>query len=365
MGVGKLLVFALFTRILILTAPWVTSTLLTPEADPQSFVEFTQTAWNRWDAPHYLYLAQNWYTNVGDERNFIVFFPLYPLLLKPLIALNLNPVFLGILISTTLFIAGIYLFYKLVSLEYSEKIAERAVIALSIFPTTYFFNSPYTESLFLFVFSAAMLAAARNKWGLAGVFGGLGVITRPFGILILPALFTEWFFKKNGRKWYQLIFITLPSVISAGFYLLINNSVFGTPFAFKQILLGNWQKHPVLPNEGIMSSWKIALSSGEPNFVIMVGWAEAFAISLMWILIPFTFKFLKKSWAVYYMLSVVLFSSTSFVLSTPRYVLSVPVVFVLIALAEKNQLFRMVFRFSSIAVLFCLAILFARGQWAF
>ncbi|HYP53406.1 MAG TPA: hypothetical protein VEQ42_07690, partial [Pyrinomonadaceae bacterium] len=34
--------------------------------------------WNRWDAPHYLDLARGGYTNVGNQRPWLVFYPLYP-----------------------------------------------------------------------------------------------------------------------------------------------------------------------------------------------------------------------------------------------------------------------------------------------
>lgn len=360
----KLLTFVLFTRVLILVLPWFTVTLLFPEATAQNFIEFTQTSWNRWDAPHYMYLAQNWYTNVGDPANFIVFFPLYPLLLKPLIALAVNPVLSAIFLSTVFFIIAAYFMYKFLSEEYSETVARKAVIAMSIFPTTYFFNAPYTESLFLFIFWLTFYASKKRDWLLGGVFAGLGAVTRPFGILLLPSLITEWLMSKS-KKWYELLFITAPSILSLTFYLYLNKSIYNDPFAFRLFLLNNWQKHFVSPITGVISTWKIAFSGGLSNFVIMVGWAEALTITISWILVPIVFKVLRKSWAVYYLLSLILISSTSFILSTPRYLLSIPPVFVLIALAEKNYFFKLVFRFTSIALLFCLSILFTRGQWAF
>jgi hypothetical protein len=127
----------------------------------------------------------------------------------------------------------------------------------------------------------------------------------------------------------------------------------------------HWQKHLISPFASILDSWQVALSGGLSNYVLMVGWAESLTITLSWILIPFAFKYLRKSWAVFYTLSILLFSSTSFILSTPRYLLSIPPFFVLIALAERNYLFKIAWRVTSVALLFSLAILFARGQWAF
>ena len=38
--------------------------------------------WNRWDATHYLRLAEHGYTAAGDSRLSLVFFPLYPWLVR-------------------------------------------------------------------------------------------------------------------------------------------------------------------------------------------------------------------------------------------------------------------------------------------
>lgn len=363
-SVEKLLTFLVFTRFFILALPWLTITLLFPENKPLNFIRFTAISWNRWDAPHYLYLAQNWYTNIGDEANFIVFFPLYPLILKPLIFVLGNPAITAILVSTMLFLAGSFFFYKLVALDFSESIAKWAIIYMAIFPTAYFFNAPYTESLFLLLFSLSFYAARKNQWGFAGIFTGLSVITRPFGLILVPAILAEWWLGKN-RSLKQLLMTILPVIITGSLYLYINRSVYNNPFAFLEILSTNWQKHMVSPIAGIMDSWRIAFSGGLNNFVLLVGWAEALTATTAWLLIPFVFKYLRIPFAIFYTLSVIAFSSTSFILSTPRYLLSIPPLFILIALGVKKDYLKNIWVFVSVALLICLSILFARGQWAF
>jgi Gpi18-like mannosyltransferase len=359
----KLLIFLIFTRIVLLVLPWLLITLLYPENQPQNLINFTLNAWNRWDATHYLYLAQNWYTNTGDAANFIVFFPLYPLIIKVFL-FTFNPVVIGIITSSTFFILGSYVFYELIKIDYPEKIARWATIALALFPTSYFFNAPYTEALFLLIFSTSLYAARKNSWVLAGLLAALGCITRPFGILLLPTILVEWLVNKN-RNWKQIPVIIFPSIITVFFYLYLNQLIYGNMFEFQNILANHWQKHFMSPLASIMDTWRIAFYGGLNSFGIMVGWAEAITITTSWILIPIAFKYLRKSWAVYYTLSIILFSSTSFILSSPRYLLSVPPFFVLIAIAEKNTFFRLSWRFISIALLLSFAILFARGQWAF
>ena len=44
--------------------------------------ETWQTLWNRWDATHYLSLAEHGYTVTGEGRFSIVFYPLYPWLVR-------------------------------------------------------------------------------------------------------------------------------------------------------------------------------------------------------------------------------------------------------------------------------------------
>lgn len=361
---NRLLTFLIFSRFFILFFPWLTLTLLEPGGNHSNFVDFTNSSWNRWDARHYMYLAQNWYTSVGDPANFIVFFPLYPILLKAFFSLVGASVIGAITLSLIFFFAGCYYFYKLILIDFDKTVAKRAVISLAIFPTAFFFNAPYTESLFLLVFSITMLSARTENWVLAGVFSGFGTITRPFGILLLPAILTEWFFSKK-RSLKQLPVLISPSLIAGLSYLYLNNHIYGNPLQFQKVLETNWHKHLVSPIQSISDSWRIAMGGGLTNYAIFVGWGEALTITIAWVLIPLVFKYLRPSWAVFYLLSVVFLSSTSFILSTPRYILSIPVFFVLVALAEKNETFRNVWRFTSIGLLVCLSILFTKGQWAF
>ena len=44
----------------------------------QSFAGSFEALWTHWDVRHYLGIAKDGYTSVGDERLRLVFFPLYP-----------------------------------------------------------------------------------------------------------------------------------------------------------------------------------------------------------------------------------------------------------------------------------------------
>lgn len=360
----KIVIFALFTRAIFFTFPWITSALL-QENSQQTLFEFTKSSWSRWDAPHYIYLAQSGYTNTGDEANFIVFFPLYPLLLKASIALFSQPTITAIFLSTLLFIAGLYFFIKVVAMEFGDDIAEAAAMCICIFPTSYFFSLPYTESLFFLNMMAAFYFAKSKNWILSGFFCGLATLTRPYGFLVVSFTVIEWI-KTNGRKIRVLPSIFIPTIVASATYLFLNYKVFGDYFMFQKILETNWQKHLSSPVQGLLSTWHIALTGKIDNFGVMVGWAEALTLTTSWILIPFIYKYFSKSWFVFYLASIVLFSSTSFILSTPRYLLSLPHMFVLIAIfGKKNNLFKVSWDFVSAALLITLSLIYSTGQWAF
>jgi len=320
--IEKLLIFVFVVRILTLVLPWLTINLLFPDNHTINFLQFTSTAWSRWDASHYLYLAQHWYTSIGDEANFIVFFPLYPLILKPIGFILGNIDVSGIVASLALFIAGEYFFYKLVAIDYSQKIAAYSLIALAIFPNFLFLQyTIYRIFIFIDIQSVDVYGQERKMDSIRNICWAW-CYHKTIRIPII-ARNSDRMVNKSKKDWKYIPIIIVPTIIAGVSYLYLNKIVFGNPLEFQKILAVHWQKHLTSPVSSILNSWKIALSGNLSSFGVMVGWAESVTITLSWILIPFVFKYLRKSWAVYYTLSILLFSSTSFILSTPRYLLSI------------------------------------------
>src|SRR5207245_1265467 len=78
--------------------------------------------------------------------------------------------------------------YALTTLEFSVPMARRTVLLLASFPASFFFLSPYSESLFLLASLLCFWSARRGQWGAAGAAGVVSSATRSVGILLLPAL---------------------------------------------------------------------------------------------------------------------------------------------------------------------------------
>lgn len=164
---------------------------------PKSGYRYSQFAHNapeyllnraNFDGYHYLLISQKGYGTYQQA-----FFPMYPRLIKIISPFLGSELLAGLIISNVCFLLSLFLFYKLICLDYREEIARKALIFLMIFPTSFFFGAVYTESLFLVLVLGSFYAARKGNWWAAGALGGLASYTRVVGILIFPALIYEWY----------------------------------------------------------------------------------------------------------------------------------------------------------------------------
>ncbi|HEX6976932.1 MAG TPA: glycosyltransferase family 39 protein [Patescibacteria group bacterium] len=324
------------------------------------------STWNRWDTPHYLYITQHWYGTSGDEANFIVFPPLYPAIVTFANLLIKNVFTSALLVSNFFFILGSLVFYLLVKKDYDEQTALKSLVLLNIFPTSYFFSIGYTESLFFFLLVSCFFFSQNKNWYESSLSGALTFLTRTMGLITLPTLFVSLLLEKiNLKKKILLsVLITIPFIISISTYLAVNWLLFGKIFAFKEVLETHWYKHLDFPWVSIKNSLgflKIPLTHDS----LMLGLFEGGLAILCFALIPFIIKKLKVRDWVYYILSILFITSTSFLLSTPRYLLSIPPLFIFLALISKRKIvfIPLVLIFSCLLLYF--SVLFVKGQWAF
>src|SRR5215208_5982928 len=69
--------------------------------------------WNRWDAPHYLDIARTGYVSEGVESRWIVFFPLYPWLVRAAAVLLRDELLAAFFVSGLASVAAGLLLYGL------------------------------------------------------------------------------------------------------------------------------------------------------------------------------------------------------------------------------------------------------------
>jgi len=150
----------------------------------------------RQDAVWYLRLAEEgWSTDDASAA----FFPLYPLTVRAVSwVLPGDDLLAALLVSNLAFLGALLALFALTAEAFGDRVARRAIVVAAIFPTSFFFLAPYTESLFLLLSILAFREARHDRWGRVAVFGALAALTRSVGILLVPALLIEAF--SAGRR---------------------------------------------------------------------------------------------------------------------------------------------------------------------
>ncbi len=85
-----------------------------------------------------------------------------------------NLVIAGIVISLACYAGVVVVLFRLVALDFGERTAFRAVLYVSIFPTAFFFQAVYGESLFLLTALLSIYWCRTVHWRLAGLAALLG-----------------------------------------------------------------------------------------------------------------------------------------------------------------------------------------------
>ena len=146
----------------------------------------------RWDTDFYNQIATRgyrWDPSAFLHQN-VVFFPLYPLLMRWGGALlGGHPLLAGTIASFAAFAGAIALLYRLAVLELGEEKARSVLLLLSTYPFALFYSAVYTESVFLLLTVGAFYAMRRRYLVLAALSGLAAGLTRPNGFwLALPLL---------------------------------------------------------------------------------------------------------------------------------------------------------------------------------
>lgn len=191
----------------------------------------------------------NWYYGIAENgyerrpfttdrpRNW-AFFPLFPLLWRAAARVTGEMVVTGLALANLFFFAALVLLHKLArSFGLDDADAARTLFYLAVFPVSYFFSLPLTESLFLLLTVGSFYAARRGRWWLSGLAGALASATRVTGVLLLPALLLLYW-QTRGRDWRRRE-VLAPLLVPAGLLAFMGHlyAVTGNAFAFRDILV--------------------------------------------------------------------------------------------------------------------------------
>jgi hypothetical protein len=334
--------------------------------------------WNSWliqDSPHYICIAENGYKSNGYESIFIVFYPLYPYLIKFFNIFIDNYYISGIIISNLFFILACYFMFKLVLLEFNDQnLSQKAVGFLIIFPFSFFMDIVYTESLFLALSVMVFYYARMKKWLISGLCGMMAALTKNQGMLLFVPIIIEiilsdeckFLFKNKKKRDFSLyLFKTVPFAFLplAGFgtYLLLNKLITGEWFKFLLYQKENWGNRMWFFANSVKHSF---LSFFDHDLIYIIGTyfpQLALFFTIAFLIIFFIGK-VRITYTLYPLIYLIFSYSPSALLSGPRYISGmVPMYIFLAFLATMDNKLKTLLFYMCIFLLFFFSLTFVGG----
>lgn len=332
------------------------------------------------DGVHYLTISLSGYSSQFTQ----VFFPLYPILITLIHRLLpfIHTIVIGLSISNISFLASLLLFWKLLCLDYKKETIVWILPFLIFFPTSFFFGSIYTESLFLLFMLVSFYSARKGKWWLAGFSGGLASATKLIGIYLLPALLWEWYTtrKSNNQSLPMQVSkrrLFLFSILRSPILYLIPAGFFAYLY-YLQINLGDalffWHAQPIFGAERsggtlillpqvLIRYLKIFLTVSPKNQIFWISFSEVFFTMIaLYTLLVSHLKKVRFSYLIFSWLSFITPSLTGTLSSMPRYVLVILPIFIMLGMINSRRTKILLLSFS-ILLLIIFTYIFTRGQW--
>ena len=322
----------------------------------------SMNTWSHWDGEHYVELAIGGYLKPPDNVS-PAFFPLYPLLMRSFAELFGGPIsqqtlsVWGPLLSLLFLPLALYFIYQIALDAFDERVARGAVVALAFFPTTFFLNAAYTESLFLALSAGSLWAVrVRRDLLLACVLAGLASATRNVGVFLVVPLMYEWLKDIETLRWRGVYLPLAPGGLLAYMgYLWVR---FGDPLLFYSAQ-ESWGRQATGPLDTAGRAWESAVE-GAGRLLDPGLWAHpalgevvrhiagagnlfnlAFFVFAVVVLLA-GLRYLPLSLTVYGLLLVTpatLFGTPeSPLMGTPRYVLVAFPIFIVLGLLSRNRM---------------------------
>ncbi|MBE5928699.1 MAG: hypothetical protein E7267_04935 [Lachnospiraceae bacterium] len=316
------------------------------------------------DTPHYINIAKNGYAAVGETANQIVFYPLYPFLMKIFGFIFKDYFITGVFVSNVcLGISAIYM-YKLCNRELGENAAKDGFIIYLLYPLEAFLISVYTESLFIMLTLMCLYYIRENKWLIAGITGLLAALSKSQGIaLFVPAVYEAVVYMVRNKRFYVKSLLVCLIPCGTGIYLLINKIVQGDFMAFVAHQAAEpWYNVSHWISSNLSQHYGMATDEGLFYLAIIIYWAQ---IILYFVGMVALFYGIKKKIAP----SIIAFGGAymflsylhGWLISGPRYMLSCVTLYIIYAAIDNKIVKQVIFVIFGLLCVFC-TLLMWRGD---
>lgn len=332
--------------------------------------------WTRWDGQWYLKIATEGYR---PDDGSAAFFPLYPWSVKVFGWLaGERYIWAGTLLSALFFLAALVLLHRLVRLDFHPRDANRTIFYVAAFPMAFFFWAVYSESLFLFLAVATLLAARSQRWWWAAAAVSFAIWTRTTGLLLLLPLAWELWrafhppppttadaMPPRRPSPLALASLSLPLLSVLGL-LLWAQMEFGDPLASLSAQAG-WNRHFSWPWQTIAGGFQAAT---QMDFTLQLenqSWVYFSSLIFALIMGVFAIRWLRGSYSIFLWAGIIfpLFSATpnNPLLSYPRFLIVLFPMFIVLALLGRNRYVDQIVTWVGIVLLTFFTIRFVNWYW--
>ena len=351
-----------------------------------------------WDSVWYLSIAVAGYDDPlvrsapvkldGEERELSLsyaFMPLYPVLMRigatPLQGIGLNPIAAaavsGVLISVLGTLGAALAMWDIARRSLGDRGGVRAAVYMLVFPTAFFLASVYSEGLFLGLALGSLALAQRRMWALAGLLAALAAFTRPLGVMLVLPLGWEYLQQVDWRSVLarrpllarplprpsrETVVASLALVAPGIVFLAWQRSFLGRAFHAIEVHYGR----RAFDFDDSIASWYTALAGvagSNPQMTVYYA-GEIASVTLAVIACVWALR-RYPGLALFGLVSLLLAvtSGVNAAVSLSRYVLSIPVVFLMLASLGRFEAFDRIWTLGSAMGLALLAMLFAFNFW--
>lgn len=337
--------------------------------------------WANFDGVHYLTIATDGnYFHGSDGR----FFPFFPFVVRAITLLFgtgtlFGPVvfFTAFFVTNISFLLALILLYKLIKLDFSENVAFLSILCLLAFPTSFFFGSLYSESVFLLLSVSIFYLLRKKRFFWATIFSMALLTTRIVGIAIIPILiweifsydrkiFTQKEFLKNRIKIFQNIVLILLIPLGLLGFIWFNMHYWGDPFFFihaqEHVVVGRSSSIVFFPQTSFRYI-KILLSVPFSHYDWWISLLEfcSFLFTIILLVLAYIKK-LPKTYIFYSLLCFLLPTQSGTFNGLPRYTMILFPLFITLALIPNKGIKILYCLIGTIALCVLLAF-FSRGYF--
>lgn len=340
----KLIFLFVIAMVLAYLAGYFYACLVSGQIVP--FKVFYNVAFTITDAENYLKIAENGYVTDGIDKYALVFFPMFPLLIRILHTITfLDYPVCSFIISFTSACTSVVLMYKLIKLDYSEDVAFKGAVFYIIYPVSSFLVSGLNEALFMTLLLSTVYFVRKKKYIVAGLFGFMVALTRLPGLCVGALMLAEtimYIIRSVRKKKFKIKILfkqccmMLMTLMGLGVYLLINYVLYEDCFKFFEYQRDIWYQNVSNPLYVIV---EVIFKSQILRGIYKIGISNLVGYILVLIACLYSlYKKIRTSYLVYMFVYFCVCYSASWLLSGARYSLGAFVIFLTAGLfLEKHK----------------------------